>query len=131
MPLGIYVLLWGGILRLPICPMVYITGLPCPACGMTRAAMLFVRGEFLACWEMHPFFYGVLALVLLAIVFRYLLLKDMNWMKYLVAAVAVAAMVYYVYRMYVYFPVKEPMIYEKQSLAGVFWQKIKKLQVFQ
>ncbi len=79
---------------------------------------------------MHPLFYGVLILAVMAVLLRYVLLKDITWMKYAVAILAVAAIFYYIYRMYVYFPDQEPMIYENRSLWGILSEKIKALQLF-
>lgn len=43
-------------LGIPVCPMVLFWGLPCPGCGMTRAALLFFKGKWNTAWQMHPFF---------------------------------------------------------------------------
>jgi hypothetical protein len=52
-------LLWG-LVCLPMwagragCPFAQIFGVPCPGCGMTRAALLFARGEITSSLRMHP-----------------------------------------------------------------------------
>lgn len=40
------------------CPMLILTGLPCPGCGMTRALFLVLRGSFQKAWELQPLIYG-------------------------------------------------------------------------
>ena len=46
-----------------LCPMVIMTGFPCPGCGLTRAMFMVLRGDFTGAWKMHPFIYGVIILV--------------------------------------------------------------------
>ena len=43
-----------------LCPMVIMTGFPCPGCGLTRAMFMVLRGDFAGAWKMHPFIYGVI-----------------------------------------------------------------------
>ena len=51
----------GGILifseRLPTilrCPFKFITGLPCPGCGMTRATLSLFKGDMLSSFYYNP-----------------------------------------------------------------------------
>lgn len=37
------------------CLFAEVTGLPCPGCGLTRATMALLRGEWQASWQFHPF----------------------------------------------------------------------------
>ena len=41
-----YIVFMNSFLHVSVCPFRGITGLPCPACGMTRAGLLFLRGDF-------------------------------------------------------------------------------------
>ena len=34
-----------------LCPMVIMTGFPCPGCGLTRAMFMVLRGDFAGAWE--------------------------------------------------------------------------------
>lgn len=45
------------LLGLPIhrCPFHALTGHPCPGCGLSRAGLLLLKGEWSAMWRMHPF----------------------------------------------------------------------------
>ncbi len=61
---------WAG---LPgwVCPIRAATGVPCPGCGMTRAAVELLRGEFSASLQTHafaPLFLLALLLILVALV---------------------------------------------------------------
>jgi hypothetical protein len=37
------------------CPILAATGVPCPGCGLTRASMQFVRGDFSGSFQTHAF----------------------------------------------------------------------------
>lgn len=57
-----------GIPHLTMCWFFAATGLPCPACGLTRSFSAIVHGEFALAWRMNPlgyvFFAGVVVLLL-------------------------------------------------------------------
>ncbi|MCS6799697.1 MAG: DUF2752 domain-containing protein [Myxococcota bacterium] len=40
---------------LPICPTKVAFGVPCPGCGLTRATLALLQGDWAAWWRMHPF----------------------------------------------------------------------------
>ena len=48
---------------LPLCGFRYVTALPCPLCGGTRACAALVDGNFLAAWQLNP---GLMVLLALA-----------------------------------------------------------------
>ncbi len=50
----------------PLCPMRWMLHIPCPGCGMTRAAALALTGQFAAATRMHPLWFVVLPLLTLA-----------------------------------------------------------------
>ena len=61
----IFVIAYFAFLRnmiFSMCPMVMITGYPCPSCGMTRAGIRLLHLDFEGAWEIHPFIYGVVLL---------------------------------------------------------------------
>jgi hypothetical protein len=41
------------------CPFLFVTGLPCPTCGMTRATRLALHGDFAGATRMHPLWFVV------------------------------------------------------------------------
>lgn len=49
------------------CPVREVTGVPCPGCGLTRAIMLLLRGDFYGALKMHA--YAPLLLVALLLLF--------------------------------------------------------------
>lgn len=58
-----------------ICPFAILTGLPCPACGLTRAGLCLLRGDFVSAWETHPCIFLWVVLILYLVVYRYFLQK--------------------------------------------------------
>ncbi len=50
---------------LPIgCPMMMIFKIPCPGCGMMRACNLFLHGDFVGAFTMHPMLWSTPLLLL-------------------------------------------------------------------
>ena len=89
-----------------------MTGYPCPGCGMTRAALRLLRFDFLGAWEMHPFIYAVVILVIMFGINRYLLNEKYNCqLKVIIIFIAFAMIVFYIWRMYTMFPTTTPMTY--------------------
>ena len=100
-----------------ICPMVAVTGFPCPACGLTRAGFAALSCDFGRAWEMHPFIYAFIILIILAGIGRYFLKKrKMPFLRLCLIITLAALLVFYVWRMYWYFPGEPPMSYYKGNL---------------
>ena len=67
---GIYIRLSGQALEtiyfLP-CFFKGATGIPCPGCGMTRACLAILQGEFSTAWRYHPFSFLLIGLSILIV----------------------------------------------------------------
>lgn len=98
------------------CPMVIVTGLPCPGCGMTRAIFYFATGQISKGWKMNPLGILWLALILYFIAIRYCLGKKPKGVLQIGGALAACMLLYYGYRMYRYFPGKAPICYSEENL---------------
>lgn len=98
------------------CPLVLLTGIPCPACGLSRAGFSIMRLEFLRALRFNPFIYPIGGLVLLAGFYRYVLEKPCKYMKALLIILMLAMIGFYIYRMIVYFPDVSPMVYAPHNL---------------
>jgi len=53
----------GDVTLLP-CPVVSLTGTPCPGCGMTRACVSLAQAQPAAAWTYHPFAFLLVPLAL-------------------------------------------------------------------
>jgi hypothetical protein len=50
--------------NMPLCPMAGILGVPCPGCGLTRASLALVHGDFARAFHFHPLVFWVLPVYL-------------------------------------------------------------------
>lgn len=91
-----------------------VTGFPCPGCGMTRAWISFLKGDFLKAFKYNPLFLVVLFIVIgyLVIFIKNIKFKSLN--KLIVITVSLFLTVYII-RMVLYFPNVEPMTYNKNA----------------
>ena len=115
----------GRKLLYSLCPMVIMTGFPCPGCGLTRAMFMVLRGDFAGAWKMHPFIYGVIILVGWFCVRRYIQRKETKSLGKWVILLCVGLILYYVYRMVRYFPGDAPMSYYYGSVGYRVWEIVK------
>jgi hypothetical protein len=82
-----------------------LVGLPCPACGLTRAFFALARLDFAAAFAMHPLFWAVPFVPLMA--HGKLTEKMRNILAFSFLGVFLAA---YALRMLLLFPHTEPMV---------------------
>jgi len=95
-----------------ICPVVLLTGYPCPGCGLTRATIKLLKFDFYGAWQMHPFIYVIVILAMFFCINRYFL--DNKYLKILKTGViiaSVAMIAFYIWRMMTMFPEVAPMTY--------------------
>ncbi len=98
-----------------VCFSTLFFGIPCPACGMTRAAKLMVTGHFRESFQMHP----LLFLVAIGII-GYPIIKKIlkNYILIIKLYVIICIVIFigvYIYRMRMYYPGIEPMVYYKDN----------------
>ena len=104
--LGIFLL--GGVYT---CPLYQTIGIPCPGCGATRAFKLFLCGDIVGAFCMHPLFW----------VPAIFIFKHFQKKRYLVAVLILFIIVYLV-RMMTMFPHTPPMNYNYNSIIGEFFK---------
>lgn len=104
-----------------VCPARIFTGLPCPGCGLSRAALLMARGELAASLKMHPMLLYLLACTAWGFYVRYFTACPGKYKKYgeilLIAGVFLFIAVYIV-RIRRYFPDQPPMVYEPDNMMS-------------
>lgn len=98
------------------CPFVVLTGFPCPACGLTRAALHLMKGEWLAALQMNAAIYPIVLLIVIVVVRRYFLQKTVNCLLKYWIVLLISMLAYYVYRMVTFFPTEPPMTYYYNNL---------------
>lgn len=64
-------LLPSGGAGIPVCLFHYLTGLPCPGCGLTRAFSSLLHGEGQAAFAYHPFAFILLPLFVLIAAYNF------------------------------------------------------------
>ena len=99
-----------------VCPLRIILGLPCPGCGLTRAGFLVLTVHFFKAWQMHPFIYTWIAFALYIGYNRYVRGKSGKYDMQLMLVLIFAMLVFYIYRMVVYFPRVEPMTMDQNAI---------------
>lgn len=103
------------------CPMVIVTGFPCPGCGMTRALWYLATGRVGLSVQMHPMGIPAACIFLYFLWNRYVLGRDAKGIRLLIGAFLILLLVLYVWRMYLYFPDRIPYVYvEKNMLSNFF-----------
>ncbi|WP_196001056.1 DUF2752 domain-containing protein [Clostridium sp. 1001271B_151109_B4] len=102
-----------------ICLIRGLTGIPCPSCGITRAMIAVLNGNFIEAFKLHPLFWMPFAIVILIILNR----KYYKWI--LIGAIAIFIGVYIV-RMSIFFPDIEPMKYNERAIINQLISKIRK-----
>lgn len=104
------------------CPMVILTGLPCPGCGISRAAFFLLTGRWGSAYRMNPMIFPVALVIVYFAWNRYLLGRKAKGIYQLVIAVLVLLIATYCYRMYLYFPDRVPYVYhEGNMLERMSW----------
>ena len=105
-----------------ICPWRMIFGLPCPGCGLTRAFLLVLQGKLYEATVIHPFWIPLVILLLAFLAVRYfvidniILKRAMNVLKVCAIIMIILGVIYYIYRMIMWYPDKAPMVYDEKNI---------------
>lgn len=100
------------------CPSVIVTGFPCPGCGMTRAVLYLMKGQFRRSWALNP---AAGLWVLWAIWFgveRYIRGRKCKGLSWALCGIALFMVVVYVVRMGMFFPDRPPYVYTRNNLLS-------------
>lgn len=113
------------------CPSVVVTGFPCPGCGLTRAALFTVTGQWTRAWNINPLIFGWLFFVLYAMWRRYWMGQEVKGWKKITIFLCLLMIAVFALRMYFYFPSRPPMSYTGgnlfEKIVPNYGETIKKL----
>jgi len=102
------------------CPFLYITGYPCPGCGITRACIMAFHNIKQA-FIIHPLFIIVYLYPIYYFTIRKKYKKADKWVTIVITAVFITV---YTVRMALYFPGAPPLEYNENNLikllGGIF-----------
>jgi len=100
------------------CPSVIITGFPCPGCGMTRAVLYLLGGQFQRSWALNPAA-GLWGLWALWFAFeRYIRGRRQKGLTWALCGIAVFMIIMYAVRMIRFFPDRPPYVYTGKNLLS-------------
>lgn len=99
-----------------VCPVRIFTGFPCPGCGLTRAALLLLKGDVVGSFQMHPMLLFIIVGIFLFLYEYYMQERGRGWFRTYAIVVILLFVVVYMIRMKLYFPDQAPMTYETPGL---------------
>jgi hypothetical protein len=104
---------------LPVsCPFYYAVGIPCAGCGMTRAVRFVLTLQFGRAFYINPLAFLLVGFGLYCLFFRYVKGKAVPAFFPLIIAFFVLLALFYLVRMYLYFPDRVPYVYKYNNLMG-------------
>ncbi len=104
------------------CIIKYLTGVPCPSCGITRAHLEFFRLNFSGAFMMHPlFFYSLIAVCLGIWTFFKPEIAKSKVFNIFIGALVLVFIAAYITRMILFYPHTAPMDHKDDSLFGVIF----------
>lgn len=102
------------------CPLVLLTGIPCPACGLSRAGGLLLTLHWKQAFYMHPMIFPIAAFLLYCCWYRYVWGKTPKYMKTLLFSILLLLIVVYFCRMGWYF--KPPYLVKGRSVTPIYYE---------
>lgn len=104
-------------------------GIPCPGCGLSRAFILLLRGQWQQALHFHPLFWLVPPVTVIWAGLSIFMPKKLAspWLNRLLIVIGLLFIAVYVYRMIIFFPDTEPMVYNSASVLGRLWRLIQVL----
>ena len=100
------------------CPMVIMTGFPCPGCGMTRAFLCVLTGHFADAAAYNACIYLWITAGGYFFWNRYVKGRRAKGIIRILGAIAVIMTGYYFYRMALQFPGAEPLVFYEGNVIG-------------
>ncbi len=104
-------------------------GIPCPGCGLSRAFVYLLQGQWRQALLYHPLFWLVPPVFLTWAGLSLFMPEKMNsgWFNRVLIVIGMLFIAVYIYRMIVFFPDTDPMVYNAASVLGRIWRLIQAL----
>ncbi|MFI3170982.1 MAG: DUF2752 domain-containing protein [Eubacteriales bacterium] len=119
LPVGIFLLALLAIMQFifgTTCIFVILTGIPCPACGLTRAGLCVLTLQWEQAIQYNWFIFPIAITVGIALLYRYVIGKEMAGLRWIFLVIILGMVGYYVYRMILYYPEVEPVVYHYHNV---------------
>ncbi len=100
------------------CPVVIMSGFPCPGCGLTRALFNLITLHPIKALEYNPSYPFWVALLVAFVIRRHVQGKSTRILRYPLMAVCLITIGIYIWRMTALFPGKEPMVFFEGNVLG-------------
>lgn len=97
------------------CPLVLLTGFPCPGCGILRCLKLILIFRFQDAWLINPVSFAWMFLFIWVIITRYFIGKNFKLTKVFFWIVFALTIGKYIHGMVKYFPNHIPYVYRKNN----------------
>ncbi|WP_295754468.1 DUF2752 domain-containing protein [uncultured Holdemanella sp.] len=101
------------------CPIQTLTGFPCPGCNMKTSLYYLLQFKF----SESIYYHALLIPTIVVFVWIVFNSKNQERIKKLLIIWAVLMIIYYIYRMLVYFP-NSPMVYDKNNLIYFIFRHV-------
>ena len=101
------------------CPIQSVTGLPCPGCNMKTSLYYLLHFKF----SLSLYYHVLLIPTLIVFVVGIVNYKNEQRVKGILIVWCILMIVYYMYRMIVYFP-NSPMMYSKENLIYFIFRHV-------
>lgn len=104
--------------RRAFCPMVTITGFPCAGCGLTRTFLYLLQGQLEKAAYLNPMAFPIIGFCLYCGYFRYIKGSAVKGFGILFSILIAVILIFYAYRMYLYFPDRVPYTYARDNILA-------------
>lgn len=104
-----------------VCFSTLIFGIPCPACGITRATKLLLTGQIKESFYMHPLLIIFIITSAFCLIIKKVLKKCRFFLKLYGIIWLVIFIAFYIYRMANFYPRVEPLTYYKDNFIAILY----------
>ncbi|MBQ8086572.1 MAG: DUF2752 domain-containing protein [Lachnospiraceae bacterium] len=107
-----------------VCPFRLLTGIPCPACGLTRAGISLILLDFDKVFFYNPMIIPIAVFIIYCVICRYIFDVPVRFASAIIVILSILLFILYYYRMVKMFPNHEPMEYVSRNLFSPIYRLI-------